>query len=81
MLNYINQHLIAKSVPRANGQVERYVSTVLNLIRTEIKDKTEWPNNLTKLQHSFNTTVPKTTDFSHFTYLQVNMATIAIYKL
>lgn len=37
----IQQHLIAKSAPRGNGQVERYVGTVLNLLRTEIDIKAE----------------------------------------
>lgn len=62
----INQHLIAKSAPRGNGQVERYVSTVLNLLRTEIKNKAEWPNVVAKLQHTLNSTVQKSTGFSPF---------------
>lgn len=60
----IQQHLIAKSAPRGNGQVERYVGTVLNLLRTQISDKTEWPNVIQKLQTTLNTTVQKTTGFS-----------------
>lgn len=34
----INHHLIAKSASRGNGKVESYVSTVLNLLRTEEKE-------------------------------------------
>ncbi|KAF7272983.1 hypothetical protein GWI33_014270 [Rhynchophorus ferrugineus] len=66
MMNTLNikLHLIAKSAPRANGQVERYVSTVINLLRTELTEKAEWPNVSQKLQNALNTTVQKTTGFS-----------------
>lgn len=62
----INHHLIAKSAPRGNGQVERYVSTVLDLLRTEIDNtnKSEWPSLLSKLQTTLNTTIQKTTGFT-----------------
>lgn len=60
----IQQHLIAKSAPRGNGQVERYVGTVINLLRTEIENKSEWPNKIYKLQTALNTSVQKTTGFS-----------------
>ena len=40
----IQHHLIAKSAPIVNGQVERYVAAVLNLLRAEIGVKAEWPN-------------------------------------
>lgn len=60
----IKQHLIAKGTPRGNGQVERYVGTVLNLLRTDIENKSEWPNAISKLQTTLNTTVQKTTGFT-----------------
>lgn len=62
----INHHLIAKSAPRGNGQVERYVSTILNLLRTEIEIKAKWPNLASKLQHTLNSTVQGSTGFSPF---------------
>jgi hypothetical protein len=63
----IELHLIAKSVPRGNGQVERYVSTVLDLLRTEIESKpvkSEWTSVIPKLQFTLNNTVQKSTGFS-----------------
>lgn len=60
----IQQHLVAKSAPRGNGQVERYVGTVINLLRTEIDNKSEWLNKIHKLQTVLNTSVQKTTGFS-----------------
>ncbi|XP_066251424.1 uncharacterized protein, partial [Euwallacea similis] len=60
----IQQHFITKSAPRGNGQVERYVGTVTNLLRAEITNKTEWPNVIQKLQNTLNTTAQKTTGFS-----------------
>ena len=60
----IHQHLIARGVPRGNGQVERYVKTVLNLLRTEIDDKAEWPQIITKIQTTLNMTIQKTTGFT-----------------
>jgi hypothetical protein len=63
----IELHLIAKSAPRGNGQVERYVSTVLDLLRTEIESKpakSEWTSVIPKLQFTLNNTVQKSTGFS-----------------
>jgi hypothetical protein len=63
----IELHLIAKSAPRGNGQVERYVSTVLDLLRTEIESKpakSEWTSVISKLQFTLNNTVQKSTGFS-----------------
>ncbi|XP_015435727.1 PREDICTED: uncharacterized protein LOC107191251 [Dufourea novaeangliae] len=57
-------HFIATGAPRANGQAERYVATVTNLLTVEIKKGTEWPNKLAKLMLTLNTTVQKTTGFS-----------------
>lgn len=60
----IQHHLIAKGAPRGNGQVERYVSTVLDLLRSEITDKSEWTSAIFKVQTALNTSVQKTTGFS-----------------
>lgn len=59
----IFHHLIAKSAPRANGQVERYVSTVLDLLRTEV-NSSDWSSSVYKLQLTLNTTVQKSTGFT-----------------
>lgn len=37
----IHQHLITKSIPRGNGQIERYVTIVLNMLRVKISNKPE----------------------------------------
>lgn len=60
----VQHHLIAKSAPRGNGQVERYVGTVVNLLRTEVDNKSDWPSIIHKIQTSLNTTVQKSTGFS-----------------
>ncbi|CAK9806275.1 Retrovirus-related Pol polyprotein from transposon 297 [Anthophora plagiata] len=57
-------HFIATGAPRANGQAERYVATVTNLLSIETKKGTEWPNKLAKLMLSLNTTLQKSTGFS-----------------
>lgn len=52
--------------PRANGQVERYVATVSNLLASEQKGENlkGWPNVLNKVQLAINCTVQKYTGFS-----------------
>ena len=60
----IEVHFIATGAPRANGQAERYVSTVINLLTVEIGKSSEWPSKLSKLMLSLNTTIQKTTGFS-----------------
>lgn len=60
----IQHHMISTGTPRSNGQVERYVATVINMLTTTINDTTEWPNALWNVQQSLNTTVQKTTGFS-----------------
>ncbi|XP_015438100.1 PREDICTED: uncharacterized protein LOC107193210, partial [Dufourea novaeangliae] len=42
----IELHLIAIDAPRANGQAERYVATVTNLLTTEVSKSSESPNKL-----------------------------------
>ena len=57
-------HMIATGTPRGNGQVERYVSTITNMISTSCTDVSDWPSVLWKVQLSLNTTVQQSTGFS-----------------
>lgn len=61
---HIQHHLIATGTPRSNGQVERYVSTVTDMLSTICTDSSDWPNDLWKVQQSVNTTIQKSTGFS-----------------
>lgn len=61
---HIEHHMIATGTPRSNGQVERYVPTIINMISTSCNDRSDWPNSLWKVQQSLNTTVQKSTGFS-----------------
>ncbi len=58
----IEYHFITPDVHRANGQVERYMRTLMNLIRIETRVRSEWPNVLWKIQLVLNTTVQKSTN-------------------
>lgn len=60
----VDHHMISTGTPRGNGQVERYVTTIINMLTTTINDETEWPSVLHKVQESLNTTVQKSTGFS-----------------
>lgn len=60
----IQYHFITPDVHRANGQVERYMRTIMNLIRIESSVKKEWPSVLWKIQLVLNTTVQKTTNMT-----------------
>lgn len=60
----IQHHMISTGTPRSNGQVERYVGTVVNMLSTSVNDTSEWPNVLWKVQQSLNTTIQKATGFS-----------------
>lgn len=60
----IEQHLISTGTPRSNGQVERYVSTVTDMLNTMCNEQSDWPNVLWKVQQSINTTVQKSTGFT-----------------
>jgi hypothetical protein len=55
----IQYHFIIPDVHRANGQVERYMRTIMNLIRIETEVRKEWPSALWKFQLVLNTTVQK----------------------
>lgn len=60
----IDHHMIATGTPRGNGQVERYVSTVIDMLNTTCNGSSDWPSGLWKVQQSINTTVQKSTGFT-----------------
>lgn len=60
----IEHHLIATGTPRSNGQVERYVATVINMLCTMCNDSSDWSSELWKVQQSINTNIQKSTGFS-----------------
>ncbi|XP_022831186.1 uncharacterized protein LOC111359779 isoform X1 [Spodoptera litura] len=60
----VDHHMISTGTPRSNGQVERYVATIINMLTTMCNNETEWPNSLHKVQQTLNTTIQKTTGFS-----------------
>lgn len=60
----IEHHMIATGTPRGNGQAERYVSTVVNMLTTSCNNMSDWPNELWKVQQTINTTIQKSTGFS-----------------
>ncbi|KAJ2937541.1 hypothetical protein O0L34_g19049 [Tuta absoluta] len=54
-------HHITPEMHHANGQVERYVRTVLNMLRIEVNHKNAaWPETLWRLQLVLNITKQKT---------------------
>lgn len=55
----IEIHYIATGASRANGQAERYIATVLNLLACEVARGSEWSRVLWKIQLRLNTTVQK----------------------
>lgn len=61
--NEINvKHIMnAVATPRANGQVERYNSTILAALSTTIKKEKEWAKNIEKVQFSLNNTINSST--------------------
>lgn len=61
----VNIHHITPEMHHANGQVERYVRTVLNMLRIEANHKqSEWADELWQLQLILNITKQKTTQTS-----------------
>jgi reverse transcriptase-like protein/integrase-like protein/aspartyl protease len=60
----ITYHYTTPDVHRSNGQVERYMRTIMNLIRIETSIKSEWSSGLWKIQLVLNSTVHKTTRIS-----------------
>lgn len=60
----IEHHMVATGTPRGNGQVERYVTTVIDMLNTTCNGMSDWPSALWKVQQSINTTVQKSTGFT-----------------
>lgn len=60
----IDHHMISTGTPRSNGQVERYVTTVINMLNTTCNGSSDWPSGLWKVQQSINTTVQSSTGFT-----------------
>ncbi|CAF4883151.1 unnamed protein product [Pieris macdunnoughi] len=58
-------HHITPEMHHANGQVERYIRTLLNMLRIEVNHKkSEWSEELWRLQLVLNITRQKTTQAS-----------------
>lgn len=62
----IEVHVTTPGVHRSNGQIERYMRTITNLLRIESKNSSDWPNKVWKVQLVINTTKQKTTGCSPF---------------
>lgn len=60
----IEHHMVATGTPRGNGQVERYVATVIDMLNTSCNGLSDWPSELWKVQLSINTTIQKSTGFT-----------------
>lgn len=58
-LLYVSYHYTTPNIHRSNGQVERYMRTIMNLIRVETSIKLEWSKTLWKIQLVLNTTIQK----------------------
>jgi hypothetical protein len=56
----VKYHFVTPDVHRGNGQVERYMRTIMNLIRIEVSVQSEWSSHLWKIQLVLNTTIQKT---------------------
>lgn len=61
---HIEHHMVATGTPRGNGQIERYVATVINMLNTTCNGSSDWPSGLWKVQQSVNTTIQKSTGFT-----------------
>ncbi|CAH0726167.1 unnamed protein product, partial [Brenthis ino] len=60
----IDHHMVATGTPRGNGQVERYITTVIDMLNTTCNGSSDWPSGLWKVQQSINTTIQKSTGFT-----------------
>lgn len=60
----VQHHMISTGTPRGNGQAERYVRTLINMLTAECRNQSDWPNGLWKVQQSMNSTIQKSTGFS-----------------
>jgi hypothetical protein len=56
----VKYDFVTPDVHRGNGQVERYMRTIMNLIRIEVSVQSEWSSHLWKIQLVLNTTIQKT---------------------
>ncbi|XP_041974422.1 uncharacterized protein LOC121734314 [Aricia agestis] len=69
-LSFLNElgcrvHHITPEMHQANGQAERYIRTILNMLRIESNQKkSEWAEELWRLQLILNITKQKTTQYS-----------------
>lgn len=64
-------HYTTPDVHRSNGQVKRYMRTIMNLIRVETSIKSDWSKSIWKIQHLEDTTCFKfdyTKAHSNFTF-------------
>ncbi|XP_045766170.1 uncharacterized protein LOC123867897 [Maniola jurtina] len=59
----VEHHMITTGTPRANGQIERYVKTIIDMLTTSC-NTSDWPNGLWKVQLSLNSTIQKSTGFA-----------------
>lgn len=59
----IGHHVIATSMPRSNGQVERYNQTIFEALRAcgGSTDSNKWDQHIAHIQQGINSTVNKTT--------------------
>lgn len=59
----VELHLIATGLPRGNGQVERVMRTLFNMLRATLNEKNEakWSQILPKIEQDYNSSVNKTT--------------------
>lgn len=74
-------HYITPEMHHANGQVERYARTVLNMIRIEANHKgAAWSDTLWKLQLTLNVTKQKTTQASALNLLIGTDATTPVIR-
>jgi len=63
----IKRHRTSSYHPMSNGMVERVHSTLLSILRTSLKDESDWPDKLSSVQLAYNSTVcPKTTQYSPY---------------
>jgi len=60
----IDIHYATSDVHRGNGQVERYMRTIMNMIRIETKIQSGWSGRLWKIPLVLNTTTQKSTKMS-----------------
>ncbi|XP_052754540.1 uncharacterized protein LOC128201473 [Galleria mellonella] len=75
-------HYITPEMHHSNGQIERYVRTVLNMIRIEANHKmASWSDQLWRLQLILNITKQKTTQTSALNLLVSTEATTPLIRL